>query len=340
MTRGDIDNLILHWNFPETGCNPEIIETHISWVVLCGQFAYKIKKPIHYHFLDFSTIKKRKFYCEREIDLNKRFGDDVYLDVLPVKKAGDKFFLSNVEGKIVDYAVRMRKLNRERQMDVLLKDGKVTLNDIEQLAEKIAGFHQRAAIVIEKNLADVGEKFLDLKYEKEFLQESIGQRTAAQVSGAINLSNLFIEKSKQLLALRLKEGFFRDCHGDLHAKNIFLLPSSPVLFDCIEFNDDYRQVDVLNDIAFLCMDLDAYGWGNFAEHFIKHYNIFFPVMRNDEEKLLFVYYKSYRANIRAKVNSLRARTASDSRSKNLFLKETTKYLQLMSSYLKMVEHGL
>ncbi|MBS1975588.1 MAG: hypothetical protein JST13_14650, partial [Bacteroidetes bacterium] len=194
MTRGDIDNLILHWNFPETGCNPEIIETHISWVVLCGQFAYKIKKPIHYHFLDFSTIKKRKFYCEREIDLNKRFGDDVYLDVLPVKKAGDKFFLSNVEGKIVDYAVRMRKLNRERQMDVLLKDGKVTLNDIEQLAEKIAGFHQRAAIVIEKNLADVGEKFLDLKYEKEFLQESIGQRTAAQVSGAINLSNLFIEK--------------------------------------------------------------------------------------------------------------------------------------------------
>ncbi len=137
---------------------------------------------------------------------------------------------------------------------------------------------------------------------------------------------------------RLKSGFFRDCHGDLHTRNIFLLPE-PQPFDCIEFNDDYRQIDTLNEVAFLCMDLDAMGRQDLSEVFIKHYNRLFTVMRNEEERKLFVYYKCYRANVRAKVNSLRARSTEDSIAKTKALAEARKYLFLMEGYIKLLDNS-
>jgi len=150
---------------------------------------------------------------------------------------------------------------------------------------------------------------------------------------AIDTSNVFIERNKKLLADRLKAGFFRNCHGDLHTRNIFLLPS-PQPFDCLEFNDDYRQIDVLNEVAFLCMDLDAFGRQDLSDIFINSYNNLFPSMKTDEDRRLFVYYKGYRSNIRAKVNSLRAREAGNDADRKLRLAEADKYLRLMDCYMK------
>src|SRR6266536_4220126 len=173
MTKEKIEKLLLKGRFPESSGRQELIETHISWVLLCDRFVYKIKKPIRYSFLDFSSIEKRKYYCEREIELNKRLTDDIYLDVQKVGEISGTFFIGHENGEVVDYAVRMRKLDRDKQMDKLLLNNKVSATDIQNLAEKIATFHKNTGIIYEKNFLDVQEKFNDLCVEKDYLQENL-----------------------------------------------------------------------------------------------------------------------------------------------------------------------
>ena len=319
--------------FPEISGQRELIETHISWVIVCDQFVYKIKKPIRYSFLDFSTLTLRKHFCEREIELNRRLTDNIYLDVQPICESQGRSIIGGKPGTIIDYAVRMYKLDREKQMDILLLENKVTETDIRKLAEKIAFFHKSTDIIYKKNFLDVQGKFNDVGAEREFLAEQRDMNCVDIISHAIETSDRFIANNKGLLAARLKAGFFRDCHGDLHSRNIFLLPS-PEPFDCIEFNDDFRQIDVLNEVAFLCMDLDAFDRQDLADLFVNYYNHFFPAMISEKDKSLFIYYKSYRANIRAKVNSLRAKTAENSADKIKALSAAHKYLLLMDSYIK------
>ena len=336
MTPEQISELILRGKFPENYSQPELVETHISWVLLADHFVYKIKKPVCYSFLDFSTLEKRKYYCEREVELNKRLTDGIYLDVQPVRNISGSFIIGGEDGEVIDYAVRMRKIDRERQMDALLLNNKVTTSDIQNLAEKIAAFHKNTNIIYQKDFLDVQNKFNDLGEEKDYLEENNDTNSSNIISRAIDISNTFIEKNKELLANRLKSGFFRDCHGDLHSRNIFLLPS-PQPFDCLEFNDDYRQIDVLNEVAFLCMDLDAFDRKDLSDLFINFYNNLFPSMKTDDDHRLFIYYKSYRANIRAKVNSLRARSAADNIQRKFVLADVNKYLRLMDSYINVLD---
>lgn len=318
--------------FPEMSGQRELIESHISWVIVCDRFVYKIKKPIRYSFLDFSTLALRKHFCEREIELNRRLTDNIYIDVQPICEWQGRLVIGSKEGTIIDHTVRMNKLDREKQMDMLLLENKVTETDIRKLAEKIAFFHKNTDIIYKKNFLDIQEKFNDLGAEKEFFAEQPGTDHSNIISHAIETSDTFIANNKGLLAARLKTGFFRDCHGDLHSRNIFLLPS-PQPFDCIEFNDDFRQIDVLNEVAFLCMDLDAFDRKDLADLFLNYYNHFFPAMITEKDKSLFMYYKSYRANIRAKVNSLRAKTAESGAEKVKALAAADKYLLLMDSYI-------
>lgn len=336
MTSEQIDRLLETGKFPEFNDRPGFIETHISWILLCGDLVYKIKKPLLYSFLDFSTLEKRKYYCDREIVLNKRLTENIYLGVEPVREITGGFYIGNEEpGEIIDYAVRMRRVEGSRQMDLLLLDNKVTASDMQRLAKKIATFHTGAAIIYQKDLMDIQKKFTDLENEKDFLKESLDIQSVETISRVINISNAFMQKSSSLLAGRQKAGFFRDCHGDLHSRNIFLLPD-PQPFDCIEFNDDYRQIDVLNEVAFLCMDLDAFNRKDLSDIFLNYYNQFFNSMKTVEDYHLFIYYKSYRANIRAKVNSLRARSATNESERKLCLSEAAKYLRLMDQYIKMI----
>jgi aminoglycoside phosphotransferase family enzyme len=218
-------------------------------------------------------------------------------------------------------------------MDKLLIQNRVMEFDIKKLAEKIAHFHKNTTVIYQKDLLDIREKFNDLESEKEYLSKQLDDSFITIIARAIEFSNKFLIKNKELIATRLRNGFCRDCHGDLHSRNIFLLPD-PVPFDCIEFNDDFRQIDVLNEVAFLCMDLDAFSRKDLSALFLKHYNHVFPAMSTESERALFIYYKSYRANIRAKVNSLRAKSARTNEERTFALATAKKYLYLMDGYLK------
>lgn len=332
MTKQEIDKLCREGRFPENTIQPELVETHISWVVLCNKFAYKIKKPVHYSFLDFSTLEKRKYYCEREIELNRRLTENIYIGVQPIKQAAGKMYIGEGEGDLIDYAVQMRKIDRTRQMDILLEKNKVIDTDIEKLAKKIAAFHRHAEVIYNKDVMDIPVKFEDLAAEKEFLNQHLEIDSSGIIDRAMTTSGNFTRSNRQHLADRIKDGFTRDCHGDLHSRNIFLL-EDPQPFDCIEFSDDIRQIDVLNEIAFLCMDLDAYERHDLSDLFLRRYNHFFPSMQIRLDEMLFIYYKSYRANIRAKVNSLRARSAENGPAKSRALAEAGKYLNMMNRYI-------
>jgi aminoglycoside phosphotransferase family enzyme len=333
MTQEQIDKLISEGEFPETSSGRELIETHISWVILCDEFVYKIKKPIRYSFLDFYTVKSRKHYCNRELELNRRFAPDIYLEVLPIHEVNGKLRIGEHNGTLVDHALKMRKLNPDRRLDRLLRKGRVSSEHIISLALWIADFHKNSPVIREKDVLDVRDKFNDLATQKQFVSAELGEARARIIDWSVEVSDIFLQKNEALLTERLKAGFFRDCHGDLHTRNIFLLPA-PQPFDCLEFNDDYRQIDVLNEVAFLCMDLDAFEKRALSDLCIQHYNLHFPAMRTSEEWDLFVYYKAYRANVRAKVNSIRARSESDKGRKQQMLAETQKYLGMMEGYLQ------
>ncbi len=336
MNKEAIDRLISDGVFPEETRERELVETHISWVILCDHFVYKIKKPLKYSFLDFSTPELRAHFCERELELNRRMSEDLYLGVLPVRMVNGAYEIGGEGGTTVDHALKMRKLDPGKQMDALLAKDRVRKSDIRSLAERIADFHKGARIHYDKNVMAVQELFNDLGQEIIFLSRESGARWGDFIEQAIRKSDAYLEKHKKLLNDRLKSGFYRDVHGDLHTRNIFLLPR-PQPFDCIEFNDDYRQIDILNEVAFLCMDLDALGRKDLSEAFMTHYNSLLPVMRNEEEQGLFRYYKGYRANVRAKVNSLRARSAQDDAARKIAVAEAGKYLALMISYLETLD---
>lgn len=337
MTREEINKLIGEEKFPDHSGRPDLIETHISWVLLCERHVYKIKKPVHYSFLDFSTLEKREYYCGREIELNKRLTENIYLDVQPVWKISGLLSNDNESDEIADYAVRMLKVDRSRQMDLLLLKNEVTNANIQDLANKIAAFHKNAVIIYQKGNSDIQKKFNDLEQQRDFLRSSLNSSSSQIIDHAIKASDAFLQKNQTLIATRQKEGYFRDGHGDLHSRNIFLLPSGPQPFDCIEFNDDYRQIDVLDEVAFLCMDLDAFDRPDLSDLFLNYYNTSFPAMNSEDDRKLFVYYKSYRANIRAKVYSLRARSATVDSARSMYLNEAVKYLNLMERYILFLQ---
>jgi aminoglycoside phosphotransferase family enzyme len=321
---------------------PQLIETHISWVLIGERSVYKFKKPVHYSFLDFSTAEKRRYYCEREIMLNRRLTAGIYLDVVPVRQTSEGWTLADGEGAPVDHAVHMRKMDPLRRMDLLAREGRVIGEEIDTLAVRLARFHRRAEIVPDRSgKADAGamrELFNDLAREKEFLGLGLGPWAATLIEKAISCSDRFLQQITPLLDRRRKAGLCRDGHGDLHCRNIFLV-DPPQVFDCIEFNDGLRRIDVLNDIAFLCMDLDSLGHPELAQRLMIRWTQHFPDALGAADRPLLEYYKAYRANIRAKINSLRARSAVSLDEKRIALEAAAGYLRLMDRYWTLVFEG-
>jgi aminoglycoside phosphotransferase family enzyme len=336
MNKKEVDILVKQGVYPCKCQTPELIETHISWVILCDQNVFKIKKPIHYTFLDFSTLEKRKYYCEKEITLNKRLTKNIYSGIIPITQNNGMLTLGKTEsdGNIIDYAVQMKKLNPEKRMDKVLRAGRVSANDIYAIADKLIPFHQKATIIYHTAYPSIKEEFNDIEgLTKQ--KKPTEMDASVTITNAIEMSNHFLEKNADLLAQRQEEKFVRDCHGDLHSRNIFLL-DHPVIFDCIEFNNNFRQIDILNELAFFCMDLEAFGYHDLSDQFFNYYNSHFEVCRNEAELHLFVYYKAYRANVRAKVNLLRAQSAIGIAVKKQALQGAEKYLRLMKSYLDIL----
>ncbi|MDW3649828.1 MAG: hypothetical protein R8P61_22340 [Bacteroidia bacterium] len=329
MKQQHIDLLLSKGLFEGASQETELIETHISWLILTTKFVYKIKKPIQYPFLDFSSIEQREFYCKRELLLNRRLSD-IYLEVLPIYELEGNIHLGESQGRLIDYAVKMKRLQASRKMDVVIQSGNLKLKDIKKLAIQIADFHRSAEpIRKELDLHRLKADFNDFWKLESKLSEFIGAEARELLKASVDQSDQFLFQHKKMIGERLKEGYVRDVHGDLHAKNIFIY-DEPVIFDCIEFNDSFRQIDVLNDVAFFCMDLEAHDADEMSAKFMSIYLQAFPCIKSAEEWGLFTYFKAYRANVRAKVNLLRALQAEEPQP---HLEEVRKYLQLMEHYM-------
>ncbi len=334
------EDLLLPTAYPEGDGEVEVAETHISWVFLAGNYAYKIKKPVKFSFLDFSTIQKRREMCEEEIRLNRRLSPEIYLGVVPLLKKGSSVFFGESEeglpegaeveaqdGNIVEYAVKMKRLPQERKMDLLLAEGKVGKGDVEEIAEIVADFH--FAIPVEQdpqyNSPEMmGGHIDDLASVRNTVERACGM--GAKIDFVLNKCGEFIGKNEDFLRSRQADGMVRECHGDLHSGNIFF-GERKYIFDCIEFNEDFRFIDVASEIAFMAMDLDAHGRGDLSEIFVKKYS---GITGDVDLKRLLDFYKCYRANVRAKVAALGYGQHPTEEGK----KRIEKYLTLAEEYAK------
>lgn len=300
MDQLQINRLIADKGFSDTAKNPELIETHISWVILTDHYAYKIKKPVKYSFLDFSTLKNRAYFTRRELLLNSRFSEGVYLKRVPIWEHLGSFSMEDNGGEIVDWAVMMRRMNKEKQMNHMLREGKVTQEHMDHLAEKLASFHKDTkANFIPQSLYNLKLDFNDILATRD-VALSVSPEVAKAIDRAINTSNRFLLEHQRDFRVRVDKGYVRDCHGDLHTGNIFL-ESPPVIFDCIEFNDAWRQTDILDELGFLTMDMEAAGADDLSEYFLQAYLNLLPAFDSPQDEAILIYYKLYRANVRMKV---------------------------------------
>ena len=259
MTQEDLNRIIDSKAVPYPTGQISLVETHISWVLLTDSYVYKIKKPLKFSFLDFSTLEKRRLYCEQEVALNRRLAPEMYLGVLAVVSEDGKLAIDGQGGALVDYAVWMRRMDENMQMDLLMEQGRVTNKDMEGLAEVLADFHRTALKVPGgTSFEELLEEFTDIRTVIPFVKKHFGE-VASDLLEEVNLwVPGFLETVRRRIRERDRQGYVIDGHGDLHCRNIFLL-DPPVVFDCIEFNEDLRSLDMLNEIAFLCMDLERYG---------------------------------------------------------------------------------
>jgi aminoglycoside phosphotransferase family enzyme len=305
--------------------------THISWVILTPRAAFKIKKPVKLPFLNFSTLSSRRRFCDKEVKLNRRF-TAIYRGVVPVKRTKNVWSLGEGPGRTVDYAVEMKRMDTTKKMDVVLENDSIRARSIRALAQEVATFHRRAEKKYQPfHLPTARATFNDIRSIRPFVRKTLGEKWVRAIDRSVAWSDRFLKAHGGRMQQRIEAGFKRDVHGDLHSGNVFLY-RKPVLFDGIEFNDAFRQIDVLYEIAFLCMDLERYGHSDLSRLFVVTYSRKFNPFERKEDQVLLVYYKCLRAAIRAKVHALGA-TQSTHRTRQQHLRETRKYLRLMLSYL-------
>jgi len=309
-----------------------VVETHCAWVLLTGDFAYKIKKPVDFGFLNYSTLEKRRFYCEEEVRLNRRFAPAIYLDVVAITGQPDRPQMAG-SGSALEYAVRMRQFADDGLLSQLAERKRMDASHIDQLVDQVVDFHQstqRASPDVPYGEAQrihhwVSENF---QHIRPSLKTS---RRIEQLAGIQERLEAERKRIDALLRRRKKDGFIRECHGDLHLGNITLIDGKVTLFDCIEFNPELRWIDVFSDVAFLVMDLDDRHYRNFAFHFLNAY-----LHRSGDYQGLGVlrYYMVYRALVRDKVALLRRQQAApDSALFETADAEYSQYIRLSAKYL-------
>jgi aminoglycoside phosphotransferase family enzyme len=283
----------------------EVVQTHISWIVLAGSYAYKIKKPVELGFLDYSTLEKRLRACQREVELNRRLCPTVYLGVLSLAEHDGQIVIGDAPegGEVLDYMVWMRHLPHDLMLDQLLARGEATAAQLELVAERLASFHASAATgpgVDEHGEPEAVAANVEQNFEqvKPHVGRTIDRESFTLIAMA---SRNFLTRRRALFERRVAEGRIRDGHGDLHAASICL--TSPLaIFDCIEFNDRYRCGDVAAEVAFLAMDLEFNRRSDLARAFVDRY----VAASGDQELLeLLDFYIVYRAYVRGKVESIK-----------------------------------
>ncbi len=300
-TAQDSSLTLINALFDINACN--VIETHISWVLLIGQHAYKIKKPVNFGFLDFSTLEKRRFCCDEELRLNKRLATELYLEVIPITGTPDHPQLGGA-GNPIEYAVKMIRFPVGQLLSDCAKRGQLSANQIDQLADIVAGFHE--------SIDRTGENspYGDSANIKHWFDENfdhirpllVNDSQKQQLQNIQHWGDSEWNNLTDVMQQRKRQGYVRECHGDLHLGNMTLINGKVTLFDCIEFNPLLRWIDVISEAAFLFIDLLHFGYERHAYRFLNRY----LQHTGDYQGLaLLRYYLVYRALVRAKVALLR-----------------------------------
>lgn len=299
-----IEDLLDPAAWPDEGGKVELRQSHISYLLFTPQFVYKIKKPVDFGFLDFTTLEARRFYCEEEVRLNRRLAPGVYIGVVGITGAEGGRHLVGGEGEPIEYAVKMKRLSEEDCLERLLAEGRADNALMGRIARALAAFHAAAETggrvsgfgsldIIRKN---TGENF---EQAAPFVGKALGRGLLARIK---DYTERFTEANRALFERRVQEGFIRDCHGDIHCEHIFA-PDGIEIIDCIEFNERFRFSDAVADSAFLSMDLDRKGRPDLARAFDDAY---FAASGDREGPGLLNFYKCYRAFVRGKVSSFKA----------------------------------
>jgi aminoglycoside phosphotransferase family enzyme len=266
-----LKSLLIPDAYPEPTSSVRLLQTHVSFLLLTDNFVYKIKKTVDFGFLNFSTVDRRRFYCNEEVRLNRRLCPDIYLGVVEIRESesGANF---RGEGNVIEYAVKMKRLPEELMLDRLLTEDKVTDLDIRKIARAIAYFHLKAecggAINEYGSVATIRRNWQEnFQQINQFVNLTVAKQDIEVIRKWVES---FLADNEALFSERVQKGFIRDCDGDIHVENICL--TNPVcIFDCIEFNERFRYTDTAADIAFFLMDLDFHDKGNLSDFFLDEY---------------------------------------------------------------------
>lgn len=319
--------------YPHRPGSVQVIQTHISIVFVAGLYVYKVKKPLSMGFLDYTTPEKRKFFCHQEVSLNSRFSENIYLGVAPIYESSAGKINLTEEGSEIESAVLMRYIPEEKVLRNALGLGMVNENIIDRVSKTIKDFHLKAASGPQISIFGAPEVITKNVKENFYQTEDfIGQTISAETFESTRSAALkFLEENRGYLEQRVKEGHIRDCHGDLHLDHVILFDKI-MLVDCIEFNDRFRYSDCLADIAFLLMDLDFSGYPSFSRRVLSGY------MRDERQKTahdLLLFYKSYRAYVRGKVQSFASHEAEiEARVRLKSASTASSYFRLARAYFQ------
>ncbi len=325
-----VERLLDSRAYPHTPRKIELVQTQMSTLLLTGDYVYKIKKPVDLGYLDYTTLEKRHHFCHQELELNRRLCPDVYVAVAPIVEEGEGLRVEG-QGRAIEYAVKMKQLPRDRMLDVLLLESKVTEGMIEAVAEKLALFHESAGT--DSRIASFGG--LDVvrrNCDENFAQTEkyIGTSvTEGEYHAIRSYTHSFIDSNSDLFQKRVEEGRIRDCHGDLHAAHV-CFTDDICIYDCIEFNDRFRYADVASEMAFLAMDLDRYGQTSLSRRLVDTY----VRLSSDKDIMnLLGFYKCYRAYVRGKVESFKLDDPHiQAEEKSKVLTAARRYFELAVSY--------
>lgn len=291
--------------YPHPVTPVRLIETHISWVLLTGTWAYKIKKPVNLGFLDFTTLASRQRYCEAELRLNRRLTPGIYDSVVEIRGTPEHPRIDGA-GPLLEYAVRMREFPQEALASEMLARQAFTARHVDLLAQGIAAFHQSAARAGSDSpfgtLDAVREPALENVETLQGVLEDEGSRASLRTLRGFTEREYALRR--ETFMARREAGFVRECHGDLHLRNIVVIDGRPVAFDCIEFDDRLRWIDVMSEVAFMAMDLEDRGRRDLAWRFL---NVYLESTGDYGGIAVLRFYLVYRALVRAKVHALRAR---------------------------------
>jgi len=276
----------------------KLIQTHASWVIVTDEVVYKIKKPVNFGFLDYSTLEKRKYFCEKEIVLNRRLCPYIYLGVVPISLINDEWHLED-DTNIVEYAVKMRRIKEENLLSNMLEEGSIKREHIIKIAETVAHFHLSAEKAPDYGKKEIMRFNTDENFEqvKPFVGETIGKEDFELIK---RKTEYFYRKYDHLFKKRIVEGKIVDGHGDIRLEHIAFLEDCICIFDCIEFNDRFRCGDMVNDMCFLSVELDFRGREDLSNLYESCY---VNITKDEDFYSVLPFFKSYRAFVRGKVYS-------------------------------------